>query len=846
MSGDKRQFLTSAVTEELDSMPGGVLIYTGDEKEEILYANTQLIESFGCDSLEDFLDLTGGSFRALPHPDDRARVEHEIREQLQKEDGDFYFLNCRVVCRDGSVLPVDAFGHRTEDSESGFLFHVFFVRNSFRTRLLKAMKAIPMTGISQDLDSLTGLLSMRAFLAVMEDQRASGVLNTSPVAVLYVDIANFRLINIRYGLTAGDEFLHTLGRSLRGLFSNGAVARFDVDHFAILTDASNLQHKAETIRSIIRQLAPSDVDCSIGACVWQDPSIEPVTICNRAKAASDDNRSHILTYFSIYTEKLGEQLDIARYVVSSIDEAIRKDWIRVYYQPLVRTLTGQLCGLEALARWDDPTRGLLPPVDFIGPLEDAEIIWKLDLYVIRKVVQNIASCKEKGLHQIPVSINLSRMDFLYCDIFQEIESIVKTFGIDRHLLHIEVTESIVTSKESVIYESLDHFRDAGYEIWMDDFGSGYSTLNLLKDYRFDVLKLDMAFLRSNTERSREIIASVIAMDKKIGLRTLAEGVETKEQADFLMKQGCEKLQGYYYSRPLPFEEIMQTCRKKGIRIEPLSLKEYYDAVSETDLMTDEREMLLEQVGNRFHVLYVNKAEVDALKKRDIDSVEELEDIYNDLSRPASVHFRQFLDGIRDTRKVHQYDYTTWNCYFRCRIREIAVAENRRAYVIETQTLSRDDSSSAPEESLPESTYYEFTDNLLIGVEKIDEEHRRFFDHANQAIDLLRDSDYVPDRARQLIHEIKEHTSLHFRDEEAYMKQTADPVLPLQKIQHEQFLEAASSINEETLTRETYIESVNFIVQWLYRHIMGTDTMIGKLKENSVNKQENKKDRGSEE
>ena len=170
------------------------------------------------------------------------------------------------------------------------------------------------------------------------------------------------------------------------------------------------------------------------------------------------------------------------YVVSHIDEAVSSGWIVVYYQPIVRTLSNKICGMEALARWNDPERGMLPPIDFIGPLEDAQLIWKLDLCVIRQAVMQIAERSSRGVAEIPVSVNLSRIDFLCCDIFHEIETLVQTYNVPRRMLHIEVTESIMTSDQNAVLQALDHFRDAGYELWMDDFGSGYSTLNLLKDY----------------------------------------------------------------------------------------------------------------------------------------------------------------------------------------------------------------------------------------------------------------------------------------------------------------------------------------------------------------------------
>ena len=182
-------------------------------------------------------------------------------------------------------------------------------------------------------------------------------------------------------------------------------------------------------------------------------------------------------------------------------------------------------------------------------LEQHNLIDKLDRYMIEAVCRNFARLRKAGRQAVPISLNLSRLDFITCDIFAVVEETLRRFDVPRDMLHLEVVESILTDRVKVIGTSLDKFRNAGYEIWMDDFGSGYSTLNFLKDQRFDVLKMDMAFLKSDTQRARDIILSIIAMDKRIGNRTLAEGVETEEQFHFLRESGCEKVQGYYLGRP---------------------------------------------------------------------------------------------------------------------------------------------------------------------------------------------------------------------------------------------------------------------------------------------------------
>lgn len=489
------------------------------------------------------------------------------------------------------------------------------------------------------LDPLTGLMQMHAFVDTMGEwrKRARNAETDGELVVLYLDLVQFRMINIRYGLALGDAFLREVGRVLSDVFPDGVVAHLEGDHFAVLTDTRHLDEKIDEARERIQKASPSRTECSIGACVWDDYALKPETVCSRARMASDENRRRVRTYFSYYTytPEIGNRMETAAYVVSHVDEAIQKGWIVVYYQPIVRALSNQICGMEALARWQDPERGLLPPVAFIGPLEEAQQIWKLDLCVIRQVICEIAERSRRGVPEIPVSINLSRMDFFSCDIFREIEALVQQYDVPRRMLHIEVTESIMTSSEHAILQALDEFRGAGYEIWMDDFGSGYSTLNLLKDYTFDLLKMDMAFLRNDSKRSRDIIASVIHMDKKIGIRTLAEGVETEEQAEFLKKSGCEKLQGYLFGKPMPFDEMLKNSIGRGLGIESAKQKVCYDALGHVNFMTDIPLAIVEYRDGAFHILFMNDPALQLIHRDGFSDLQELEHNVNDSNNVAS-------------------------------------------------------------------------------------------------------------------------------------------------------------------------------------------------------------------
>ncbi|MGX8705654.1 MAG: EAL domain-containing protein, partial [bacterium] len=275
--------------------------------------------------------------------------------------------------------------------------------------------------------------------------------------------------------------------------------------------------------------------------------------------------------------------DLEHYILDHLDEALREGHVKVYLQPVVRTFSGQVCGFEALARWEDPVKGFLYPNQFIGALEKHRRIHELDSYIVRRVCEHLG--RNRGEGDVPISINLSRLDYELCDIFEVVESAVRANMVHRGDLCIEITESVLADNEALMRGIIDRFRSAGYPVWMDDFGSGYSSLNVLKDFEFDELKIDMRFLSDFHAKSKKILASIVHMAKQLGIQTLAEGVETAEQFDFLRNIGCEKIQGYLFGKPMPFDQCLKHIREKGLTWETPALRRYYDAVGGVDVLS---------------------------------------------------------------------------------------------------------------------------------------------------------------------------------------------------------------------------------------------------------------------
>lgn len=628
----------SILEHAMDGMPGGVLVYRADETEEILYANSWLIHTLGCLDMDDFMAVTGGTFKSFVHPCDAEKVEKDIERQISSGADVFDYVNYRIVTKDGTVKTVEEFGHRLQVPGIGPVFYVFFLDSSARYVL-------------HDIDGITGLPGQTRFL-----KEASLLLSlsgeTERKVMLYMNIRNFRMYNLLYSSQRGNEFLQETARILKTAFPDALISRFSDDHFAILTGRAGVEKKIGRAYDKIMALR-EDVDLAVkfGLYVIVDGSMKPEIACDLAKAAADSIKDNYQLHLQVYTDKIGKKAFIKSYVMDHLQEAMDKKYIQIYLQPVIRTISGTLCSAEALSRWIDPVYGLLSPADFIPALEESRQIQKLDLYVLEEICRTYRSRVDKGLPVIPISFNLSRIDFYSGSIFEEVDAIVRKYQVPHCMIHVEITESVFVKDGVSISTQIDKFRDAGFEMWMDDFGSGYSSLNVLKDYHFDEIKIDMAFLSSFTQKAKDIIKSTVRMAKDIGIHTLVEGVETEEQRDFVRSIGCEKIQGWYYGRPMPLSELESCIREKGWILEDRALKNYYNPLGSVDFLTDESMALVEMNEGKLSYLFANHKFRQALatggSSTPLHSARELNSSSSSLGRNIRAFFMNILRTGQD-------------------------------------------------------------------------------------------------------------------------------------------------------------------------------------------------------
>lgn len=359
-----------------------------------------------------------------------------------------------------------------------------------------------------------------------------------------------------------------------------------------------------------------------------------------------------------------ENNNLESYVVSHFEEALKKGWIRVYYQPVVRTLSGKLCSMEALCRWMDPEKGILSPAVVIPALEKAKLIYKLDAYVLDQVGQRLRSQMVSLQPMVPISFNLSRLDFVMTDPLALVEDVVQKYHLMRDYLCIEITETTMVQDVPAMTRQLQRLHKSGYKIWLDDFGSGYSSLNVLHNYHFDELKIDMAFLQNLNEKGRKIIVSVVLMAKALGVHTLAEGVETLDQLNFLKSIGCEKIQGFYYSAPLPYEKWILRQKELGLGTENRLEENCYDRAGLVNVITDEPVAICRFDHGNLAILLANRQYEKALKSVGIASLEQANKNFADPDYPLRELSRAFIQNTIRSRKPQTIFYTENGQYLR--------------------------------------------------------------------------------------------------------------------------------------------------------------------------------------
>lgn len=408
-------------------------------------------------------------------------------------------------------------------------------------------------------DRLSGLYSKEFFY-----QKVKTILMSNPgiqYDIVCSDIENFKLINDVFGVSTGDKLLCTVAEVYKESREyNGICGRLNADRFACLVERRRNYTNTifqEKIEKISKKMELSSIVMKWGIYTIENYTVPVDQMCDRALLAAQSIKGQYGKYFAEYDDKLRDLLLKEQAITDSMESALQQNQFKVYLQPKYRIKDGIMVGAEALVRWNHPKWGIQSPAKFIPLFEKNGFITKLDQFVWEKACVFMREWDDKGYTPISVSVNVSRADIYNADITDILTGIIQKYGLPPSRLHLEITESAYTENPKQIIDTVAHLRELGFIIEMDDFGTGYSSLNMLNEMPIDLLKLDMKFIQNETAKSdsKGILQFIINLARWMNLGVVAEGVETEEQLTFLSENGCDYVQGYYFSKPLPRDEF---------------------------------------------------------------------------------------------------------------------------------------------------------------------------------------------------------------------------------------------------------------------------------------------------
>lgn len=400
-------------------------------------------------------------------------------------------------------------------------------------------------------DELTGAYNRQAFL-----KKARKLIDSTEeeMCIVLMDISNFKVINDLYGSKTGDRLLRYLADELRarGKDKEFVVGRFNSDHFYMCMKMDDFEAMKfpKRYKTFLQDM---DVTVIYGVFPVGDNKDIPVNImCDRASLAAHDEERKRREYIRYYSEEERDKLIREQEIVNDMEKALEGHQFSVFIQPKYNIFENKIVGGEALVRWFHPQKGMVSPGEFIPVFEKNGFVIPLDYYVWEETCRFVSELKKKGYGELPISINVSRAHFYGKELRDKLEELIAKYDLSKDDIELEITETICAEDPDIIYKRVKELQESGFKVAMDDFGSGYSSLNMLKEMPLDIIKMDLKFLDGgdNEEKSRNILGTLISLAKSMDLYVVVEGVETKEQVEFLQSIGTRCAQGYYYSRPV--------------------------------------------------------------------------------------------------------------------------------------------------------------------------------------------------------------------------------------------------------------------------------------------------------
>lgn len=411
-------------------------------------------------------------------------------------------------------------------------------------------------------DSVTGLYSRDFFYINSEN-----ILSASTQIeydIFCCEIMSLKMLQDRHGKAKTEKLLIGITKALEDNFGfDSLYGKLSDNTFSVLTahkSKENYESISENLRNAVKNMSIPDTVLHFSAYPCVDSTVSVSSLCSRALTALDEVKFQFGRQFAEFNSEFRDKYSRRHAILGYMETAIKENQFEVYYQPKFSLGEEKVGGAEALVRWTHPELGFISPGEFIPLFESSGFITELDFYVAERTCKDLREWIDSGKPVIPVSFNLSRADFSHPSLAETVENITDKYSIPHELLHIEVTESAYTDNMKVFLDTVQKLHNKGFRIELDDFGAGYSSLTVLSELDIDILKLDMYFARNMGSPKQDLILKhIFSIAQKLNIAVVAEGVETKEQSDAFRSMGCDYIQGYYYSRPIPkaqFEEYL--------------------------------------------------------------------------------------------------------------------------------------------------------------------------------------------------------------------------------------------------------------------------------------------------
>lgn len=413
------------------------------------------------------------------------------------------------------------------------------------------------------LDEVTGLYNRSYFYEMARELIEE---TDEEMCIITMDISNFKIINELYGMNVGDRLLKEIGEQVQKLDKNHHMipSRFMADHYYMCMSKKEFE-QIEFPKSFKTFLEDMDIRVVYGVFLVEDHKEMPINVmCDRAFLAAHDKNYKYVEYIHFYNDSERQQLLLEQEIENEMEKALEERQFYIVIQPKYNPVTGQIVGGETLVRWQHPQKGIISPGVFIKVFERDGFIIQLDYFVWEETCRFQAAQKAKGMQTVPISINVSRAHFYGSELQHKLDSLIQKYNLETSDIELEITESICGEDSENIYDIIRELQKAGFRIAMDDFGSGYSSLNMLKEMPLDIIKMDLKFLDGEENKSRLILKALIEMAQTMELKVVVEGAEELEQVEFLKQFKDCLVQGYYFSRPVvtdAFEKMLEENMK---------------------------------------------------------------------------------------------------------------------------------------------------------------------------------------------------------------------------------------------------------------------------------------------